>query len=1062
MGNPKSKKGVHMYYQNESDETLVMLTLAGEQNAYEVLVTRYQKLVISAAIRVTKIQFMAEDAAQDAFVTAWMKLDTLQEPEKYGSWVCRIAKNCALNMISRYRSFLPLDVVDNINLSDTEAANPAELYSRSEERNEVNRSIEMLPEKIRQIIKLHYFEDPSIAEIADRMRITEGTVKRQLHNGRKQIRKELCAMNENYSDTLVQRVMKKVEELKLWQTKNDKSGFEKEYGEVLREVEELPECTEKYHALADVLMRGWWWLPGQKNDALFARIADAASEGKNEEVMAFIVTRENSRIHGEALIEFIRDKQIPRLEKAGFVKTLDREWFRLGYNLCREGKDEEGRIAYNKVEEILEKDDAYRILLPNALKMKEILSSDYKDKKKNRYFVGSSAWEYRYIDKELCFWNVEGVSDGYLISIDRTVRSIFRSSSRCDGKFFADISLGGTYVGSDGSTLSYVSDSETVETPAGIFEGCQLWVTKLWDNEGKQTFRTYYKDGVGIVRHEHTNFGITDAYSLKAYNVKTQKGLLPFDEGNTWEYACEYDPETITSTLHFTVSFSSDEKVIITSWDNVIRNKYNEDSWFDMVSQIRFEYYAEKDGRQYLCDVYPAIERAEQLAVTPMEKAHTKATASAVRRILETDTSFNPNYTATGHWNFFSKNMVRKKKDALYCVNSNRWSVAWKNRAYMGDAEKPIYCNDILGILQDATNCIWSDEWRIGMSTIVEYAKWSWDVSTRITCEDGGTITTKAGTFENCLKLCLDISGMENGWSYRGGKKNYYFADGIGIVRTENEYCGGTRTAVYELTSYEGKGEGFMPMDDSLVRRYDALNLTDGFVGAVEYTYVADEDGDIAIFADRTGIREVLLPITQYSAIESEVIEDNLWEAGKYDESRLCHDVNNFQILCHFMGRPPRYWAAPEKAVAWNKYRLKIMEGLGDGVVPDAWLGYYAETSFRTASALFGCGRKDEGYEWLEKTFEAYLKWDIIPDGTELDVGDLLIYGGIKVIKGKAQLKLPNGTKAPISYDRLFDASYSLMYYGMTAPKGWEWFNPVRDEERFKEYIERARKLAEK
>ena len=36
MGNPKSKKGVHMYYQNESDETLVMLTLAGEQNAYEV------------------------------------------------------------------------------------------------------------------------------------------------------------------------------------------------------------------------------------------------------------------------------------------------------------------------------------------------------------------------------------------------------------------------------------------------------------------------------------------------------------------------------------------------------------------------------------------------------------------------------------------------------------------------------------------------------------------------------------------------------------------------------------------------------------------------------------------------------------------------------------------------------------------------------------------------------------------------------------------------------------------------------------------------------------------
>ena len=50
-----------MYYQNESDETLVMLTLAGEQCAYEVLVTRYQKVVIASAIAVTKNHFMAED-----------------------------------------------------------------------------------------------------------------------------------------------------------------------------------------------------------------------------------------------------------------------------------------------------------------------------------------------------------------------------------------------------------------------------------------------------------------------------------------------------------------------------------------------------------------------------------------------------------------------------------------------------------------------------------------------------------------------------------------------------------------------------------------------------------------------------------------------------------------------------------------------------------------------------------------------------------------------------------------------------------------------------------------
>ena len=96
-----------MYYQNETDQTLVMLTLAGEQQAYEALVTRYQKTVIAAAASVTKNYFMAEDAAQDAFVTAWMKLNLLQDPQKFAPWVCRIAKNCAINMITRYRGFMP-------------------------------------------------------------------------------------------------------------------------------------------------------------------------------------------------------------------------------------------------------------------------------------------------------------------------------------------------------------------------------------------------------------------------------------------------------------------------------------------------------------------------------------------------------------------------------------------------------------------------------------------------------------------------------------------------------------------------------------------------------------------------------------------------------------------------------------------------------------------------------------------------------------------------------------------------------------------------------------------
>lgn len=1054
---------MHMYYQNETDKTLVMLTLAGEQNAYEALVVRYQRAAVSSAMSVTKKHFMAEDAAQDAFVTAWMKLNTLQDAQKFGTWVCRIAKNCALNMMNRYRSFLPLDTVDNLSVIADHSQNPAELYASSEERNEVNKCIEKLPERVRQIIHMHYFEELSIVDIADKMRISEGTVKWQLHDGRKRIRKELCAMNEKYSDSLVERVMKKVEELKLWQVKNDKSGFEKVYKDVLRQVEELPECMEKNHFLADVLMRGWWWIPGKKNDALFARIADAAIEGKNEEVMTFIVAREDSNVYGSAKIEFMRDKQIPRLERAGFLKTLGREWFWLGYNCFRSGRPEEGRAAYDKAEEILSSCDLYHALVPYARKMEEILATSYKEIGANRYRLGASVEEYRYIDGSLSYWKYEGIGEGYMHSADVNIPHIFRNSSRCDGHFFADILPGESYVGSDGTTLTYASDNETVDTPAGRFEGCQLWITKHYDGwSGKSVFMSYYKDGVGIVRHEHINDGVKDVRNLSSYNIKGGSGLLPFFEGNTWKYSSEYNPEAVKTELNFTVSFAEGDKVILSSWENTERLKYDENSWIDMIGQIRCEYHNddEKDGREYICDVYPAIERAEALAETPMEKAHTKAAASVARRILSTDAVFNPDCSATGCWNFFAKNTVCRKKDSIRFLSNSRWSFEWKDN--IDTAGYPVLLNDIFGILQDAANCIWSDEWHVGVSSIIEYSSYDVDaIKTQITCEAGGTVVTKAGTFENCLKLSLDISGMTGGLDYRGGKKVYYFSEGIGIVRTESEYCGGARTAVYELTAYQGIGEGYMPLEDGMMRRYDALDLTDGYVGAVEYTYVADDDGDIVIFEDRTGIRKVLPYITQYSSIQSEVIEDRLWEAGRHDESRLRHDVNNFHLLCHFFGRENRYLAAQEKAVAWNKYRLKIMEGLGDGEgVPDAWLGLYASTSFRTACALFGCGKKDEGYEWLEKAFEAYPKWDSIPEGAEMSVGDPLIYGDIKVIKGKTLAKLPDVTLEPISYEDLFGGTCNLMYYGMTAPQGWEWFNSVRNEERFKEYIERAKKMA--
>jgi RNA polymerase sigma factor (sigma-70 family) len=173
----KQKGECKLLYRDQTDETLVMLTLAGEQAAYEALVLRYQRAVTASALSVTHNSYMAEDAAQDAFVTAWIKLDTLQQPSKFAVWACRIAKNCARNMIARYRSFLPLEELENLDLTDEQNENPAELYARDEESQMLHQTVNALPQKVGTVIRLHYFEGLSVSEIAERMHTSAGTVK---------------------------------------------------------------------------------------------------------------------------------------------------------------------------------------------------------------------------------------------------------------------------------------------------------------------------------------------------------------------------------------------------------------------------------------------------------------------------------------------------------------------------------------------------------------------------------------------------------------------------------------------------------------------------------------------------------------------------------------------------------------------------------------------------------------------------------------------------------------------------------------------------------------------
>src|SRR5439155_14109977 len=83
--------------QQSADAECVRRTLSGEVRAFDELIERYQRRIVSVAYRLLGNSHDAADVCQEAFLRAFRSLESLQEPQRFGAWLTRIASNLALN-----------------------------------------------------------------------------------------------------------------------------------------------------------------------------------------------------------------------------------------------------------------------------------------------------------------------------------------------------------------------------------------------------------------------------------------------------------------------------------------------------------------------------------------------------------------------------------------------------------------------------------------------------------------------------------------------------------------------------------------------------------------------------------------------------------------------------------------------------------------------------------------------------------------------------------------------------------------------------------------------------
>ena len=180
MGSPSTVHEIELVTQAQS----------GNRNAFGELVSIHSQGVINVIYRMCGDAQVAEEAAQEAFIQAWLHLSSYRPQTSLRNWLYRIAVNAATDMFRKEKRILP-NAIEDLPLRDSRPG-PEASASQSERIALIQKAILSLPDASRAVLVLREYEEMSYHEIAETLDIPLGTVMSRLNYARRILKERLA------------------------------------------------------------------------------------------------------------------------------------------------------------------------------------------------------------------------------------------------------------------------------------------------------------------------------------------------------------------------------------------------------------------------------------------------------------------------------------------------------------------------------------------------------------------------------------------------------------------------------------------------------------------------------------------------------------------------------------------------------------------------------------------------------------------------------------------------------------------------------------------------------